>query len=222
MKRLYAENVIDILPVESGFIFAVQQAAYDDKLIIAYKLYSFNTGVVSPVKKSAYLTAKFGKYYAAFEGRLTDYINFPAVLLPDGKTLVCADGGDASIYDKEGHELWHGNISYKDEGPRDMIMHDGRIWCSFPEGKAVSRYSAMTLKEELRFGGLGGAYEKPQGIFILDRNLMVCCSETRKIYTVDIDSYALDEYAAFDEPVYRYFKINSNEIVLLSSGIYRM
>ena len=33
MKRLYGENVINLLPVKDGFVFAVQQAAYDLSLI---------------------------------------------------------------------------------------------------------------------------------------------------------------------------------------------
>ena len=34
MKRLYGENIIDLLPVNGGFVFAIQQAAYEDKVVI--------------------------------------------------------------------------------------------------------------------------------------------------------------------------------------------
>ena len=222
MKRLYGENVIDFLPVKDGFVFAIQQAAYDEKVVILYKLYSFNTGVVSPIKKSIYFTVKFGPNYVNFENMLMNYISCASLLLPDEKVLICNDDGTSDIFDKSGNILWSGQISHKNEGPSDIILYDDKFWCSFPKSGVISRYNAKTIKEELRFGGADSIFTSPSGISIDNGILTICCSDTNKIYTLNIESFEVNEYAEFEEPVYKYFKINSNEIVLLNSGIYRI
>ncbi len=222
MKRLYGENVINLLPVKDGFVFAIQQAAYDDKVVILYKLYSFNTGVVSPIKKSVYLTAKFGPNYTNFENMLMNYISCASLIMPDGKVFISNDDGTSDIFDPTGHILWSGDISHSGEGPSNIIMYDDKFWCSFPKSGVVSRYNAKTIKEELRIGGGDSIFTSPSGIFMEDGILKICCSGTHKIYTMDTDSFEVNEYAEFEEPVYSYFKINSNEIVLLDSGIYRI
>ncbi|HIZ17220.1 MAG TPA: hypothetical protein H9675_06605 [Firmicutes bacterium] len=222
MKRLYGENIIDLLPVNGGFVFAIQQAAYDDKVVILYKLYSFNTGVVSPIKKSIYLTAKFGPNYTNFENMLMNYISCASLMLPDEKVLICNDDGTSDIFDKFGNILWSGKISHNDEGPTNVILCDDKFWCSFPKSGVISKYNTKNVKEELRFGGPGSIFTSPSGIIMNDGILTICCSGTNKIYTLNTNSFEIDEYAEFSEPVYKYFKINSNEIVLLDSGIYRI
>lgn len=222
MKRLYGENVINLLPVKDGFVFAVQQAAYDDKVVLLYKLYSFNTGVVSPIKKSIYLTAKFSHNYTNFENMLMNYISCASLILPDDKVLICNDDGTSDIFDKSGNILWSGKISHAGEGPSDIVMYDDKFWCAFPKSGVISRYNSRTIKEELRLGGIESIFTSPQGISIDNDILTFCCSGTNTIYTLNINSFEVDEYAKFSEPVYNYFKINSNEIVLLNSGIYRI
>ena len=223
MKKLYGEGALQLLPLPDGFLFVARQSEYEDKLVVSYQMYSFERGTVSPVTRSVYLQAKFGPNYSFFEQQLGDFINYKCVSLPEKRLLALYPTGESKIFAPDGEVVWEGKLTYKEFGPSDAVCSGKSVWVAFPGGDTIVRYNAKTMREELRIGSKrDNAFSKPCGLWLNESNLMVSNAVSMGIEQVNTETYTVEQYAQFEEPVYQYMKINSNEIVLLESGIYRL
>ena len=223
MKRLYGNGVIEIIPVDDGFVFAVQQSAYDDKIVVAYKLYSFDTGACAPIKKSVYIGAKFGADIDILKLEIQNYLQSFAVKLPKRQTLILGEAGNAFVVDESGEKIKSALFLHNGEGATSAVLHHDAIWCGFSQNGVIVKYDIDTLKEDIRisggpkidFGGVGS-------LTSADDSLLVCGGDAMKIYSINTNNFDVQEFLKFDEPVMSYTKINGNELVLLPSGIYIM
>lgn len=223
MRKLFNDNAIHMLPLPNGIIIAAKQNEYDDKIIVAYKKISFEDGSTSAITRNVYLLAKFGNNYKSFEIQLKDYLNCRTVLLPDNRLFAVYPDGNVIIFDAEARVEWQGTLKYKNYGPADIALHEHTLWASFPESNALIRFNLRTMREELRISGSAdSAFSNPEGLWVMDDTLLVCNPGSKKINQVNLKTYTVYEYAEFEEPVYQYVKINSNEIVLLKSGVYKL
>lgn len=220
-----------MLPLPGGFLFVASQSEYEEKqgeqeskrMLVSYRMCSFERAAVVPVTRSVYLQAKLGPNYGFFEHQLKDLLNYICVPLPEKRTLMLYRTGDASIFAADGEIVWTGRLSYHESGPADAVCSGNSVWVTFPDGDTIVRYNARTMREELRIGSKrDNAFSKPYGLWLQDGALMVSNAASQNIERVDVDAYTVEQYAQFEEPVYQYLKINSNEIVLLRSGIYRL
>ena len=214
-----------MLPEDTGFLFAAQQRVFEDKLVIGYKLFSFDTVTLKPITRQVYLDAKFGPTFSHFSHQIKEFLSCRALMLEGKRVFVVYPNGAAAIFNEDGSVHWHGDILYQEEGPADALIVDENIWFSFPKGGAIIRYSLHTMREELRIGGKKlPTFHSPSGLWRYGNtdNLLVCCPPADKIIRVNLTSYEVEDFAAFEEPVHQYLKIRSNEVVLLNSGIYKL
>ena len=95
---------------------------------------------------------------------------------------------------------------------------------SNPDGNAIVRYSLRNMREDLRVGSEhSDVLKSPEYLFrAATGKMLVCTGENRKILSVNLDSYVIDEYMSFNEPVRQYTRIGHDEVVLLDSGIYML
>lgn len=223
MKRLYGNGVIEIIPVDDGFVFAVQQSAYDDKIVVSYKLYSFDTGACVPIKKSVYIGAKFGSNIDLDDLQVQNHIHSFSVKLPKHQTMVFDDQGNVFLVDENGKTIRPTTIMYNGENATSAVFHQDTVWCAFSQNGAIIKYDIDTLKEDIRISsGPKIDFTKTGSLYSTGENLLVCGGNAGKVYSVNTTNYDVQELFSFDEPVIAYAKINSNELVLLSSGIYRL
>lgn len=223
MKKIFNENAIHMLPLPKGFIIASKQNEYNDKIIVAYKMVSFEDGSITSITRNVYQLAKFGNNFKSFEIQLKDYLNCRTVLLPDRRLFAVYPDGNATIFDTEARVEWQGTLIYKNHGPADIALHGHTLWASFPESNALIRFNLRTMREELRIGGSSdSAFSSPEGLWVNGDSLLVCNPGSNKIGEVNLKTYTVYEYAEFDEPVHQYIKVNSNEMVLLDSGVYKL
>lgn len=223
MKRLYGQGAFHMLPISGGFIMAIKQNEYDNKVIVAYKLVSFENGSINPVTRNVYQLAKFGNNFKLFEKQLRDYLNCKTVTLPDKRLFAAYPDGTAKLLSGDAHLDWQGTLKYKDGGPADIAVHGHTLWASFPDNNALIRFNLRNMREELRIGGgTDSAFSEPEGLWVTDDAMLVCNPGSGKIWEVNLKSYTVYEYAEFEEPVHQYIKIGANEIVLLDSGIYKL
>lgn len=222
MRKLYAEGAIELLPAGSGFVFSVRQAVQEDKMIIAYKMYSLTTGTMAPITRSVFLHTKFGEGYKKFEKSRREFLACRTAMLPGEELLVVFESGAAAIF-RGDEPVWQGDVLYRGSGPSDVVCDGEALWFCFPEGGAVVKYALRNMREELRIGGgASSAFDGPRSIWIEDEKMRLCNTNTRKIQEIDLKSFLVTDYAAFEEPVHQYLKVGANEIVLLDSGIYRL
>jgi hypothetical protein len=64
------------------------------------------------------------------------------------------------------------------------------------------------------------SFQNPVSISKYDDILYVCNKDSRKVRTINLRDYSVNDYRIFDEPVYKYLRSCGKEIVVLQSGVY--
>ncbi len=222
MQQIFDESALQIVGTPDGVVIVVEDEKLDDeRALVSYRYYSFSSSELMRTLKEIYLRGKFGESYADYLPFFKDIHNYSIADLPDNRRLFVYPTGDACIYDENMSKVWSGTLKYKDFGPCDAVCIDRSVWISFPDGDTILRYNARTMREELRIGSKkDNAFSRPCGLAAEGRQLIVCNSESKCIEVVNTDSYTVDSYYNFEEPVRQYIRIGSYEIVRLDSGVY--
>ncbi len=223
MKKLFSDQIYDVLNFDGGFIVVYRRGESDDKVVISYKSVMLETGVVSQRTRDDYEYIKFGDIHSGLKFEGADFITCNCVKLENGNLFIVTKNGDAAIMDNDGITQWQGTIRYKDCGPSGVACHGHTLWASFSERNALVRFNLRTMREELRIGGSNdSSFLGPEGLSIDERRgvLSVCNSRGNNILEVNVKSYTVQEKAVFDEPVHQYMQIEGREFVLLDSGLY--
>ena len=222
MKQIYDSSALDIVPMSDGMIFSYCQDKNDEHMTVAFKMISFESGVMTNVTPEFYSIAKFGTQYKTRPMQEYNLVTCKIADLPDGRTFYVADNGEAGMVDMDDNPVWNGQILQRGNQDSGVAATGNSIWCSFKDSGVLVRYNARTMRDELRLGGgRNPVISAPKGIFIDEDGLMKVCDVSQcKIFEIDLSSYAMNVYREFEEPVHQYIKIGSREIVLLDSGIY--
>lgn len=222
MQQIYGDNALQIVGAPDGVVIVVaDEKLDDDRALVSYRYYSISSAKLTRTLKDVYLRGKFGENFAGYVPLFKDILNYSVTDLPDERRLFVYPTGDACIYSDDMDKVWTGTLKYKDFGPCDAVCIGRSVWVSFPEGDTILRYNARTMREELRIGSKkDNAFSRPCGLDTDGRRLIVCNSESKCIEIVDTDSYTVERYYNFEEPVHQYIRCGEYEIVRLDSGIY--
>lgn len=223
MKKLFSEQIYDILETSDGFMVVYRRLEIEDKVIVSYKSVVMENGVVSPRTRADYEYVKFGDKNRVPEFKDGGFITCNCVKLEDDKIFVVTHDGEAMIINAENNVEWKGSIKYKDHGPTAIANHEHTLWASFSDNNALIRFNLRTMREELRIGGSNdSSFCGPEGMWIdaQSEKLLVCNNKAHNILEVNMRTYTVIEYAVFDEPVHKYLRIGDRELAVLDSGLY--
>ena len=222
MKQIFGQEAFQILPCKKGFLFVVKQEELEDKAVINYKMMDFEEMKLKPVTRHVYLQTKFGKHFEQFKENPDDFLHLRTVLLSDQHLLTVTPKGEAVFYDPDGNVKWQGDLTYEGCAPYSLITNEQDLLVSYPAAGAILRYRLPTLRQDFRIGGGAAPLPQPEGLFYQHEQLLICSPETKQILQLNPKTLEVEEYASFDEPVHRYVKYLSNELVMLDSGIYKL
>lgn len=221
MRRIYGEGVVRMIAQAGGIVFVTADKLDGEQATVSYWAYAFGGSSLIRVNRQVYLQAMFGAHFEQWQALMPDFVNYRFVDIGNKKYLSLYPTGEAKTYTREQELIWEGQLSYKDCGPSDVVRIGKSVWVAFPAGDTILRFSTDTMREELRIGSKkDNAFSRPCGLWSIDNKLIVCNAASNCIEMVDTDSYVVERYATFNEPVYQYFKIGATEVVLLKSGIY--
>lgn len=220
MKKIFDGKIYEILPKYDGIIFPYQKAVIDEGDIVWYKMLLFENSLLTDVGQAIYLNMKFGSNYNAAVKVCKNFVTEKALILPDGRTLLCDEEGRVFIIDTDGTINVSGEIKYREASPLDIAFYKNSIWACFAESNVLIRFNINTMRAELRIGGKTSPFERPEKLFIDGEWAYVCNGVTNKIVKVNLENYFVDDYYSFEEPLYAYAKSGSYEFVLLESGLY--
>ncbi|MCR4926032.1 MAG: hypothetical protein K5917_07065 [Clostridiales bacterium] len=218
MKKLFDFIPVDIVPFSKGFIYAKQ---LDDEGTIAYYSCDFKAKAYLNVTKGVYLLNKFGPMYKEIAEQIEDTVNCDVALLENGDVFLVYDDGEAGLFDCNATLLWIGDLCYHGEYVKGATANGNNIWCIAENENSIIKYSPHSKRFELRLGSkYSSAFVKPSFVSKYADHIYVCSPNEHKICSVNLINYEVDDYRAFNEPVYRYYNINGNEVVVLNSGVY--
>lgn len=219
MKKIFSEEAMQMYATADGLAVVYRCSEENGKICIGFRRIVFKTGQLKNVPKSFYLLSKFGEHYRNIESVSQNYLTCQAMEIGQDMLLVETDGSAKRI-DESGEIIWQGDLKYRNAPPKSIGLSNRSFWASYPEDNSLIRFNLKTMREELKLGGPRSAFSQPEGIWIDGDEMMVCNAGSGKLWKVNLSSYAVTEYASFNEPVHRYLRHGTYEFVLLDSGIY--
>lgn len=226
MKQIFGKGALSIAPCNRGFVFAeVHKTVENDKEknVIAFNQHSFDTGITNPITKSAYLNNIFLNHSDFLKEKIGDYINIITVFTPNFGVITLSPNGIARVYDYNCRFKWKGSLKYKGYAPADAVIHGDSLWCSYPDSNTLIRYNVNSMRQEFKISsGVGDDLVEPYGLFISEESLIITSQTKGLVQKMSLEDYKLETIYNLDEPVKKYVKADSNEIILTESGIYRL
>ncbi len=220
MKKIFEGKIYEVLPKSDGIIFPYQKAVVDEGDIVWYKMLSLENSTLTDVSETIYWNMKFGSNYNIAVKVCKNFVAEKAVIMPDGRLLLCNDNGQTFIIDTDGMINISGEIKYREAPPSDIAIYNNSIWASFKDSNVLIRFNINTMRAELRIGGKTSPFDCPEDIFIAGEWAYVCNKGSNKIIKVNLESYLVEDYYTFEEPIHSYVKSGNYEFVLLDSGLY--
>ncbi len=221
MTKIFDSSALSMLPLSDGMIFAFCQELYDERMAAGFRSVAFDSGKMTQVTADYFSIAKFGTNYKTLLLTIDNPITCKTAFLENGNIFVATDLGKAMIFDRDNAIVWSGEMTHKGNPLSGVAVDGNSLWCSYKDSSILVRYNTRTMRDELRLGGgKNTVIGSPKSIFICDGVMRVCDAEAKKIFEINLSSYAMQVYKEFDEPVHQYMKVRNNELVLLDSGIY--
>lgn len=226
MKQIFNGNAVTIAPSNRGFVFTEVQTTEEngkDKSIICFNQYNFDTGVSTPITKGAYLNSIFLNHSDFLREEIGDYINIITVFTPKFGIIMISPNGMARVYDYNCRFKWKGSLKYKGYAPADAVVYGDELWCSYPDSNTLIRYNVNSMRQEFKIGsGASAELEEPYGLFVAENSLVITSQNSGLIQSLTLDNFTQETMHNLSEPAKKYIKVDSNEIVLTNSGIYRI
>lgn len=221
MKQIFQGEVYELLPTSNGIIFSYcKKVTSDNKVIIGYKMISFDNGHLTDITKNIYLATKFGNNYNTVVRHCDNYITAKTLTLPGGKVLLLNQKGVTKLIDTDSSVIWQGELTYRSFDASDIVIYKNSLWACFADGNVLLRYSLNNMREELRIGGKSSPFCIPKNMFLEGNSITVCNKGSKKLVRVNLESYAVTEEETFDEEVLQYVKSDIYRFVILKSGLY--
>lgn len=223
MKKIFEGEVYEILPLSNGIVFSYcKETIEDNKLVIAYKMISFDNGRFTDVAKNIYLMSKFGNNYKTIMKHCDNYITTKSIILQNGKVLLLSKDGVAKLIDTDSTILWQGNLNYRTFNASDIVIYKNSLWACFSECNVLLRYNLNTMREELRIGGKKSPFDRPSRMFLEGENVIVCNKGSKQLVTVNLENYTVLEDETFPEEITQYIKSDIYKFAILESGLYML
>ena len=222
MKQIFAGKVYELVPQSQGVVFPYRRGGDDQNALVCLKMISIDDGMMSDVAKNIYFISKFGTNYRASIELCSNYVLSHALVLPSGRVFLSSDNGNSYLIDGDGLPVWSGDLKYKGEVPSDIAAYKNCLWATYKNAGVLVRFNLNTMREELRIGGKNTPFDKPCHVFIDGNIAYVSNAGSNKLLRVNLNSYTVDDFKEFSEPVYSYIKVKEHQFVLLESGIYML
>lgn len=221
MIKIVSLDIVDLIPFQTGILFVIRDGESKESSKISFYSFDIKTRSIASVTKNAYLLTKFGSTFSSITAQLNDYISCDAAKLINGQLMIMYSSGEYGIFDENGNLVSTDTIYYKNSPARDITVDDSNIWCAVPEKDLIIKFSVSSNRVLLRIGGENSdTFSCPVSVTEYDGNLYVCNSSSRCIKKISLTDFSVSTYKEFDEPVYKYVKVEDSEFVILNSGVY--
>ena len=222
LECLFAGKVYEMVAQPNGIVFSYCKEVIDSRVVIGYKMISFDTKTITDVAKNIYWLSKFGCNYRAVVSLCNNYVTARSLVLPTGRVFMSEDNGRAILFDSEGMPLWTGELTYRGIVPSDIAIYKNALWASYSSSNVLLRFNLSTMREELRIGGNSSPFNKPHSMFLDGDEAIISNLGSNKLIKINLDTYNVTDFLEFNEPVHSYLKVKNFQFLLMESGIYAL
>ena len=167
------------------------------------------------------LLNKYGPEYKKIAEQLGDYVSCDADIMASKHSIVVYDSGETGIFSPDGEMIWSSDLNYQGCEINGVAVDGAQFWSVVPDKNCIVCYSVAHKKFSMRIGSAEStSFQHPVSISKYDDELFICNTDSRKVRTINLKDFSVNDYRIFDEPVYKYLRSCGKEIVVLESGVY--
>ena len=223
MQKLFNADLLDIIPIERGFVYACKETLQDGNVAVAFYHYNQDVDIFEKIPVSSYINYKFGETSFDVMRVLGNFVTCDVVNITSNTRAVSYADGTLKVIGNAGEIVSKSKVEYLENPAVSPAVNGADLWFVVPEANAVINYSVKHNRIEFR---IGSAKDKtfchPSCIKVYDNKLFICNTNSYKIRTIDLSSYTVADYYLFNEPVYKYFRVKDTEYAVLKSGVYSL
>ncbi len=223
MQKLFNADLLDIFPVERGFVYACKETTPDGEDAVAFYIYNQEIDIFEKIPVLTYINAKYGENGTVFARTLGDFVTCSIAYLPNNKLAASYADGTLKILDSNGGLTGESKVEYLGNPACSPASNGMDLWFVVPESNAIINYSVKHDRIEFRIGSpKEKAFFHPVDISVYDNKLFICNANSYKIKTIDLTAYNVADYCIFNEPVSKYFRVKDIEYAVMCSGVYSL
>ncbi len=223
MQKLFNADLLDILPVERGFVYACKETLPDGEEAVAFYIYNQEIDIFEKIPVPTYINAKFGENGQLIARALGDFVTCTVIKLSGNTIAVSYPDGRLKLLSESGMILSESTVEYLGNPACSPDANGTDLWFAVPDSHAIINYSIKHDRIEFRIGSPNEkAFCHPIDISIYDNKLFICNAYSYKIRTIDFENYNVSDYFIFHEPVLKYFRVKDSEYAVMQSGVYSL
>ncbi len=223
MQKLFNADLLDIIPVERGFVYACKEKTPDGDEAVAFYIYNQEIDIFEKIPVLKYINAKYGENGAVIARALGDFVTCSIVNLAGNTIAASYSDGTLRIVDSNGEIISENKVEYLDNPACSPCTNGADLWFAVPDSNAIINYSVKHDRIEFRIGSpKEKAFFHPVDVSVYDNKLFICNANSYKIRTIDFATYSVADYCIFNEPVSKYFRVKDIEYAVLRSGVYSL
>lgn len=222
MIKISDREIIDIVKYDDNKIIIVEKRPLGelDKYKANYYILNFTNGSKEHITKNAYLLKKFGASFQGITDTITNYVQCDAVTFPSRNVLVIFPNGQTGLFNEFGEMKWSGVLNYNDSICSSIAEDGDYFWTTCADENCVIRYTADSIKLDLRIGGKGSAtFDKP--IFVsADEKFIYVCNENGRIRKISKTNFAISDIDETYPNLKKFYKFGKFSIICTSNSAY--
>lgn len=223
MQKLFNADLLDIMPVERGFVYACREKTPDGDEAVAFYIYNQEIDIFEKIPVLTYINAKFGENGAVIARALGDFVTCTIVSLSSNTIAASYSDGTLKIVDSNGTIVDESKVSYLENPACSPVANGMDLWFAVPDSNAIINYSVKHDRIEFRIGSpKEKAFCHPVDVSVYDNKLFICNANSYKIRAIDFTNYNVTDYCVFNEPVSKYFRVKDTEYAVMRSGVYSL
>lgn len=223
MQKLFNADLLDIFPVERGFVYACKENHPDGGEAAAFYIYNQEIDIFEKIPVLTYINAKFGENGVEIAKSLGDFITCNVVNLSANTKAVSYSDGTLKVIGSIGETISSCKVEYLNNPACSPSANGSDLWFVVPDSNAIINYSIKHNRIEFRIGSpKEKAFCHPTDVALYDNKLFICNAYSYKVRTISLDSYNVADYCIFNEPVSKYFRVKDIEYAVMRSGVYSL
>lgn len=224
VQKLFNADLLDIFPVERGFVYACKETLPDEGgEAVAFYNYNQEIDIFEKIPVLSYISYKFGEPGPEIAKTLGDFVRCDVVNLTSSTKAVSYPDGSLKVIGSAGELVSECEVEYLGNPGCSPAVNGADLWFTVPDSNALINYSIKHNRIEFRIGSSKDkTFTHPSHVSVYDNKLFICNAYSYKIRTIDLENYLVADYCIFNEPVYKYFRVKDVEYAVMQTGVYSL
>ena len=141
MQKLFNADLLDILPVERGFVYACKETLPDGEEAVAFYIYNQEIDIFEKIPVPTYINAKFGENGQLIARALGDFVTCTVIKLSGNTIAVSYPDGRLKLLSESGMILSESTVEYLGNPACSPVANGTDLWFAVPDSHAIINYS---------------------------------------------------------------------------------